>query len=508
MAKRTAIIDIGSNSARLVIFEKTSRYGFHLICEQKSKVRIGEGAYEKEGYLQPAGIKRAFLALKSFLHTIKKYQVNKTICVATSALRDAPNGHLFVQWIKKELGLSIKIIDGHKEARYGAIAVKNLLPVEHTITIDIGGGSADLALIENGNIVNTYSLDIGTVRLKELFFDKEFSREKAYSLAKQYILRKLDSLPVHFQTKVAVGIGGTARTLSKGIMKQSDYPLDKLHAFSYKIKNHATYFEAITRSSAKGLKRFGLKKNRYDTIREGTLIWMEILEHIGAQKVITSSVGVREGVFLEQLLRHEKYTFPKEVNPSVTSLLDRFRTYVNIASKKKHKRKLAASLYEILQVEINDGKKYQKELQTALKLSNIGKTLTIYRSHQHAFYIAMQELNYGFTHKEILLIALLLRMHGKELLNKPLFQSFASLLPPKQDLLWLSFIHTLSIFLHEASNDAKISFSYSNQTLHIFSDKPLYLAKEKIRSLEKPIPFAIIIDDEEKVPKFKELGIL
>jgi exopolyphosphatase/guanosine-5'-triphosphate,3'-diphosphate pyrophosphatase len=73
--------------------------------------------------------------------------------------------------------------------------------------------------------------------------------------------------------------------------------------------------------------------------------------------------------------------------------------------------------------------------------------------------------------------------------------------------LWLSFIHTLSIFLHEASNDAKISFSYSNQTLHIFSNKPLYLAKEKIRSLEKPIPFAIIIDDEEQVPVCKKLGI-
>jgi hypothetical protein len=79
MAKRTAIIDIGSNSARLVIFEKTSRYGFHLICEQKSKVRIGEGAYEKEGHLQPIGIKRAFLTLQSFLHTIQKYQAHKTL---------------------------------------------------------------------------------------------------------------------------------------------------------------------------------------------------------------------------------------------------------------------------------------------------------------------------------------------------------------------------------------------------------------------------------------------
>jgi exopolyphosphatase/guanosine-5'-triphosphate,3'-diphosphate pyrophosphatase len=243
MAKRTAIIDIGSNSARLVIFEKTSRYGFHLICEQKSKVRIGEGAYEKNGYLQPVGIKRAFLTLQSFLHTIEKYQAHKTICVATSALRDAPNGPLFVTWIKKELGLSIKVIDGKKEAAYGAIAVKNLLPVRETVTIDIGGGSADLALIKNGKIIDTYSLNVGTVRLKELFFDKETSRKDAYTKAKAYTHREIQKLPPHFKAVLAVGIGGTARTLSKGIMKRTKYPLDKLHAFTYEIDTYQSYLE-------------------------------------------------------------------------------------------------------------------------------------------------------------------------------------------------------------------------------------------------------------------------
>ena len=507
MPKRTAIIDIGSNSARLVIYEKTSRYGFHLICEQKSKVRIGEGAYEKEGYLQPVGIRRAFLTLQSFLHTIAKYQVHKTVCVATSALRDAPNGKAFVAWIKKELGLSIRIIDGNKEAAYGAIAVKNLLPLQNTVTIDIGGGSADLALIRKGSIIDTCSLNIGTVRLKELFFDKEKDREIARQKAQTYILDALKSLPSHFKAQTAVGIGGTARTLSKGIMKRIAYPLDKLHAFTYEIDTQRDYLEAITHSSVKGLKRFGLKKSRYDTIREGTLIWLEILSHIEAKKVMTSSVGVREGVFLEHLLKHDKLSFPKEINPSITSLLDRFKTYVNITSKRKHKRHLAKALYDVLQCEIKDKKRYEKELLWAIRLSNIGKTLTIYRSHQHAFYIAMQELNYGFTHEQILLIALLLRMHGKELLHKPLFQSFEAMLPPKEEMLWLSFIYTLSIFLHEASNDAKIRFAYENKTLRILSDQPLYLAKEKIKTLEKPIPFAVIIEDKEKIPACKVLGI-
>ena len=507
MAKRTAIIDIGSNSARLVIFEKTSHYGFHLICEQKSKVRIGEGAYEKEGYLQPPAIKRAFLTLQSFSHTIEKYQAHKRICVATSALRDAPNGKAFVQWIKKELGIAIKIIDGQKEASYGAIAAKNLLPLSSGITIDIGGGSSDMSLIENGKIVDTYSLDLGTVRLKELFSDHDLSRKEIVKRSKAYIDGALKKLPSHFRHSVAIGIGGTARSLSKGIMKQTEYPLDKLHAFRYEVKTHKRYLHDIPLSSAKGLKAFSLKKNRFDTIREGTLIFTEILSVIGAKEVVTSGVGVREGVYLEQALKQEKLSFPKDVNPSITSILDRFKPYDTIETRKKHTLHIADSLYEALQSEMKDKCCHTEELKAALKLSSIGNTLTIYRAHQTAFYIAMQELNYGFSHKEMLLISMLLRMHGKSLLHKPLFESFKPLLPPKETLLWLSFIYTLTLFIAEASNGADIRFEYREQTLTITSDKTLYLARENIKSLEKPVPFAIILKDEEKVPENRELGV-
>ncbi len=510
MPKRTAIIDIGSNSARLVIFEKTSRYGFHLICEQKSKVRIGEGAYAKNGHLQPIGIKRAFLTLKSFLHTIDKYQAYTTFCVATSALRDAPNGKYFTKWIQKELGLSIKVIDGKKEAHFGAIAAVNLLPIEDGISIDIGGGSSDMALIKDGMIVDTYSLNLGTVRLKELFFDKTEKNTtiNAKAKAKAYIQESLKVLPKHFKHHLAIGIGGTARTLSKGIIKRSAYPLDKLHAFTYNLEEHLPYLKAIPQTSAKNLNQFGLKKNRYDTIREGSLIFTEILSHIKATTVISSAVGVREGVFLEQLLKNDSLKFPLTANPSVRSILDRFKPLITIEKKRKIKLKLALKLYDVLQVEIEDNKEYGKELLWALKLSSIGKTLTIYKSHHHAFYIAMQELNYGFTHKQILLISVLLRMHGKELLNKIVYEKYESLLPAKEHLRWLSFVYTLTVFLHEASSSAKIDFSYYNKTLTIKSNKPLYLAKEKIKKLEKPIAFAIIIEDEDNLPKNKELGIL
>ena len=299
----TAVIDIGSNSARLVIYQESNKYDFHLICEQKSKVRIGEGAYLANGYLQPIGINRAYLALKEFISTTKHYPVSKIICVATSALRDAPNGKEFTQWIKKELDLDIEIIDGKKEALLGAIAVQHFLQIEDGITIDIGGGSSDLALIKDSKIIDTYSLNIGTVRLKELFFDNSKSIEEATTFIKE----ELKLLPSHFKTKKAIGIGGTARTLTKGIIKLTKSPIKETHAFSYRIKEYKEYFENISKAEINRLNSLHLQKGRFDTIREGTLIWQNILKHIEALEVITSSVGVREGVFLHHFLKNNDF---------------------------------------------------------------------------------------------------------------------------------------------------------------------------------------------------------
>jgi len=96
MAKRTAVIDIGSNSARMVVFERTSRFGFHLINETRSRVRISEGAYDNNGQLQPEAIERAISALSQFLTIAKSFKTHKILCVATSAVRDAPNKKAFL----------------------------------------------------------------------------------------------------------------------------------------------------------------------------------------------------------------------------------------------------------------------------------------------------------------------------------------------------------------------------------------------------------------------------
>jgi len=479
MARRTAVIDIGSNSARLVIFQKTSRYGFHLLCQHKSRVRIGEGAYHRNGYLQAEPMERAFLTLKSFKTILDDYRVHKTLCVATSALRDAPNRLEFIQRVRQDLQMDIQVIDGETEAQYGAIAVNNLLPVDDAITIDIGGGSSDIARIVSGRIVETISLNLGTVRIKELFTSDSVDRDKA----KEFIDKELKRLPKSFRAKTVVGIGGSARSFAKALMAKHSYPFDKLHAYTYRIDDNLEFLRQIIYAERSDLRSLFIKEGRWDTIREGMLIFESLLDCVGASHVVTSGVGVREGVFLDDFLKKSQGRFPRDVNPSITSIRDRF-DLLDLPVGDKHQ--MAKKLFTIFHHRFQGNEYDAKILLWALDLSDIGKMLTIYKEHQHAFYIAIHELNYGFTHEDMIYISLILRSKGKKY-HKEFYRSYRGLSPKKSKLKWIVFIYTLVLILHENSAKTKINFSFDGTRLLLESDEGIsYLVREQIDEMYLP----------------------
>ncbi len=487
MARRTAVIDIGSNSVRMIILERTSRLGFYLLNEVKSRVRISEGSYENGGNLQPQAIERAIAALKEFLTIAKNLKVKKILAVATSAVREAPNKKEFLSRAKKELNLNIKVIEGEKEAFFGAVAAMNLLPINECVTIDIGGGSTDLALIKNNEIKQCVSLDLGTVRLKELFFDKKSTIKEALV----YIKEELKKIPPEFRSDTVVGIGGTLRALSKSIMESDNYPLDKLHGFSYSFKEHQGYIKKLIESPTGKLKKFNIKKDRYDTIREGCLIFYETVRQIRAETVITSGAGVREGLFLYDLLRNHNFRFPKNFNPSLKSLLDRFCIDPK-ASACIYRNSL--KIYEALHHLFDPEKRYEKELGMAAKLLNIGIYVDFYEHHKHSSYIILNDLEYGVSHEEIALTALLVRYHKRKLPSNSSLKSFKKLLPPQKKVEWLSFILSLAEILNRDLECSRFEIHYSRNCIKIESDKKLYLAKEEIKNLQKPAPLAVLID--------------
>ena len=479
MAKRTAIIDIGSNSVRMVVFEKTSRFAFHLLHEVKSRVRISEYAYENDGNLQSEAMDRALLALRDFLSISRSYGVRKTLSVATSAVRDAPNKKEFLKRVSKELGLKIKVIDGEKEGYLGGIACANLLPHMDAVTIDIGGGSTECACIENGKVLNSYSLDIGTVRLKELFFDRQDIKG-----AVKYIDKALKKLPAKDNEHV-IGIGGTFRALSRAIMQQSDYPLEKLHGYRFTAKTLIKFGEAILKADEETLKQMGIKKERFDVIKPGTLILLRVLHHLQSKELTTSGVGVREGVYLSDLLRHNNHRFPENYNPSMRYLLDK---YIIEPGQMQRIKQVASTLFDLLHNTFDIPYSYKKELSIAAKLSKIGTSLHYYSYHQHSYYLTQTALEYGYTHEQIMLISTLVRYQKRKRPKKVHRQEYELLLPDEKIIEGLSFILALADALlsdHPQSIDFKLY--YARQTISVESiAETLYLPKEVVKNLEMP----------------------
>ncbi len=484
MAKRTAVIDIGSNSARMVVYERTSRYGFYLLNETRSRVRISEGAYEKKGYLQPAAIERACRALSQFLSIAKSYKSRKILCIATSAVRDAPNRKAFIKRVEKELGLKIKVIDGQKEAYLGGLAAANLLPISDAVTVDIGGGSTDLALIRDKKVVAVHSMNLGTVRLKELFFDKK----KPVEAAEAYIEEALSTLPESFKNGTAVGIGGTARAITKAIMQRDDYTVEKIHAFRFSASDEMKFLKKIANASVLKLSKYGIKKDRLDTIRPGALILMKVLEKISAKEVISSGAGVREGLFLSDLLRGSNHLFPANFDPSVRSLMDRFctdtRLAANIAST-------ASTLFEALSTPFDLPEALLKHLQVAAKLSRIGIRLDFYGYHRHSAYMVLNDLDYGFMHEDMILIATLIRFNKRRLPKNSFTKPYKKLLPDPDVLSWLSYIVSLAQAIHASNSYGTIKANYKKGVLSIEAPFDTYLAAERIKELEKPGSIAV-----------------
>ncbi len=485
MAKRTAIIDIGSNSISLVVYEKSSRFAFHLIEKARNRVRIGEGAYLRGGYLSQEAMQRAYDTLEDFLSISKSLSCKKILIVATSALRDAPNKKVFLTRVKRGLNLNIKIIDGKKEAYFGGIAALNLLPnIKNATTIDIGGGSTELASIKDGVVVDVISLDIGTVRLKELFFDKN----RDFKELEQYIEVELKRVSELFFSSKIVGIGGTIRALSLAILKDTNHPLDSLHSYRYKFSKHKEYIKDISRSEISKLKESSIDRGRYDTIREGSFIFYMLCKKLGAKSIITSKAGVREGVYLNDILRNSNNKFPHNFNISIKNLIDRFAIYHKNIPKVQRD---SVNIYLELNHFFDAKSRYLDELKMASKLLLIFRRLNIYSNSDMSFGFLVENLNFGFSHKERLLIAVILRCAFKRDLESKEIKKFKKLLPSVKVIEWLSFILSLALCINKNKRLHKVEIKYIERELLIYGEKESILLSESIKKLKKPSNFSI-----------------
>ena len=477
MAKRTAVIDIGSNSVRMIILEKSSRYAFHLLHEVKSKVRISEGAYQNGSLLQDEAITRAVSALREFKSISDAYDVRKILCVATSAVRDASNATQFIKKVQKECQINIKVISGEREALLGGIACANLLSKTEAITLDIGGGSTECACIKAAKVLDAHSIDLGTVRLKELFFDTNDIQG-----ATAYIDQALESFKVK-QHDHLIGVGGTFRALAQILLKEKQHPLDKIHGFVFKAKELSRLGEKILAApDQESLKKLGVKNDRFDVIKPGVLILLRVITKLGVTHCTASGVGVREGLYLSDLLRHNNLIFPANFNPSLKYLLDQ---YTHNSGQRALRVKLTHTLFDLMYQKLGLSEALLPALTTATKLSKVGASIHFYSYQSHSYYLTQTALEYGYSHSEITLISTLVRFQSAKKIKSSYYEKYQDLLPNIQVLNTLTSIMALAeALLYHHPRTIDYEFILEDDQLVIKSNKKeIYLAKEAVEAL-------------------------
>ena len=299
MNDRCAAIDFGTNTARLLIAERSSA-GIVPLRVEREVVRLG-GGFTDECGLSSEAWERGLACLHRFARIISDCEVKQVRASATSAVRDAVNGGAFVDKVFRETGIRLNVIDGDLEARLTLNGVLSALDSEcdALVVLDVGGGSTEFTVSSHRTPVFIKSMPIGVVRLTEGFCTNIEMVERVRLVIDQ--LEKELSLAGIAVTKdsVLVGTAGTATTIAAIKMEMVDYDYRKVNNTTVSREDIAEIFIRLSRlTPQERLAVKGLEKGREDLIIAGLIIITSIMDRFGFNRLKVSDFGLLEGLAL------------------------------------------------------------------------------------------------------------------------------------------------------------------------------------------------------------------
>ena len=410
--QRIAIIDIGSNSARLVISHIYKNGAYNMVYNQKEALRLSQKV-DGQNLLTEEAFTSTLDTMRGFAHMCKIYQADKTIAVATAAIRNASNGPELVAEVAEQTGIQLHIISGKTEAYISYLGVINTLDVKNGIIFDLGGGSTELILFKNRKILESVSLPLGAVNTTGMFNTRNEMPPNVYNDLNAFIMSQLAQYPWLKQSNLPlIGVGGTARTVAKIIQRAKKYPATKIHNYSYPIQTFRSFFNKLCLTNLEQRKKIsGLSTERSDIILAGSSIISCLLEATGAKKLITSGCGLREGLF------YDYYSKSNNVPLIAKNILERsrentLRLFESDTAHARHITKLALAMFDGWMELHKVRKSNRRLLETAALLHDIGITINFYSHARHSAYMIQNAKLFGLTHKEQIITSAIAGWHN------------------------------------------------------------------------------------------------
>jgi exopolyphosphatase/guanosine-5'-triphosphate,3'-diphosphate pyrophosphatase len=410
-APTVAVIDIGSNSGRVVVYAVHPQENLRILASSRASLRLVR-QLDKSHRLSPGAIDRAMEALRDFRAIVVGSGARRTLAVATSAVRDADNGRAFIDRVRRELGINMRILSGRQEAHYGCLGAIRGLPVEDGLLFDVGGGSMQVSCFRGRRPGPGWSFPLGALRLSDAFLasDPPTARERRRLAA--HVRKVLEDAPIgRLRGRAAlVGTGGTVRNLAKIDQRERAYPIPRLHGY---VLTRGRVREIVNLLASRSQKRramvAGLNDDRSDSVVGGGLAILALMEALDAREVSVSGQGVREGLALS-LVTDRVPPPPVVRRAAIAGLCGAFTEWEPRAAGRR--AAIAEALYDGL--EDAPDPELREAIGYAATVLDIGRSIDYFDRHEHVADIVLATDLLGFPHRQVALLSAVLRGAGDE----------------------------------------------------------------------------------------------
>jgi exopolyphosphatase/guanosine-5'-triphosphate,3'-diphosphate pyrophosphatase len=435
-----AALDVGTNSFHLVVARTGNGSGFEVIAAQKDVVRLGHGGGDMKELSKDA-IERGIAALGRMRRIADSYGAPLR-AVATSAVREASNASEFINRAHR-VGVEVEVISGVEEARLIHLGVLQAVPVydKKVFLTDIGGGSTELLVGQQGETLAARSMKLGAVRLSDRFFPGEGLHPSAVSSCRQHIRSALAVFEHEVEEigyDVAVASSGTAEAIARLVdanLRGASPAPRTFNCFEFTQAEVAAIVKMLAKAPTVSARRAipGMEASRADIIIAGALILEGVGNAFGVDRWTFSDYALREGVLLDTVARtagatgagHELRDVARR---SVRRLAERCDDNPEHSAHVAH---LATELFDATRKLHGLGDAQRDYLEAAALLANVGLVISHSKHHLHSYYVIRNSELVGFTDPEIELIAQVARYHRKSA-PKPSHPTFAALTPEHQ----------------------------------------------------------------------------
>lgn len=407
-----AAVDIGSNSVRLSVAEL--RRGRLIPLHQDREVtRLGEGVF-RDGNLNPQAMARSLKVLRRFHRTVQSYAVQRTRVVATSAMRDSVNGHIFAEWVKSATGWNLEIISGLEEGRLihlGLLASLRALP-QKMLLIDLGGGSCELTFSERGHIKEMVTLPLGAVRLTQEFIRRDPPTKEEIKRLREFIAEEAGRIPRQLSrssVRVAIATSGTAAALAGAAQTLKLGHAQVSHQAMAKLAKRLAKMTLRQRAAIKGI-----NPKRAEIVIAGASVYAQLMDVCGLRGFRYSPLGLRDGILAQMAAEYDQDTRSHRQLESDRHdiLLNIGRRYGADLEHAKHVRGLAWSLFDQTRSVHGLNKDFREWIGAAAMLYEVGNYVNPVGRHRHAYYIVSHSELFGFTPLQRQMVATIARFQG------------------------------------------------------------------------------------------------